>query len=146
MLVGGPLAYTLRRSPRSRGLRVVIHPDRGVVVTVPARGRRGWADPERHVTSFLAEREPWLRRHLARQARDRAELEATIDEMTRTIAENAPLTVRCAKLVVGESLKDVTVRDVAATERAVAACFASADYKEGQAAFMEKRKPRFTGA
>jgi predicted metal-dependent hydrolase len=76
MLAGGPLAYTLRRSPRSRGLRVVIHPDRGVVVTVPARGRRGWADPERHVTSFLAEREPWLRRHLARQARDRAELEA----------------------------------------------------------------------
>ena len=49
MLAGGPLAYTLRRSPRSRGLRVVIHPDRGVVVTVPARGRRGWADPERHV-------------------------------------------------------------------------------------------------
>ena len=75
-LPGGPLAYTLRRSPRSRGLRVVIHPDRGVVVTVPARGRRGWADPERHVGAFLAEREPWLRRHLARQARDRAILEA----------------------------------------------------------------------
>ena len=73
-LAGGPLAYTLRRSPRSRGLRVVIHPDRGVVVTVPATGRRGWADPERHVGAFLAEREPWLRRHLARQARDRAEL------------------------------------------------------------------------
>ena len=75
-LPGGPLAYTLRRSPRSRGLRVVIHPDRGVVVTVPARGRRGWSDPERHVRAFLAEREPWLRRHLARQARDRAELAA----------------------------------------------------------------------
>ena len=28
--------YTLRRSPRARTLRVVIHPDRGVVVTVPA--------------------------------------------------------------------------------------------------------------
>ena len=64
-LPGGPLPYTLRRSPRSRGLRVVIHPDRGVVVTVPAPGRRGWADPERHVRPFLAEREPWLRRHLA---------------------------------------------------------------------------------
>src|SRR3954454_18329613 len=75
-LPGGPLSYTLRRSPRSRGLRVVIHPERGVVVTVPAAGRRGWADPEPHVTSFLAEREPWLRRHLATQARDRAELEA----------------------------------------------------------------------
>jgi predicted metal-dependent hydrolase len=72
-LPGGPLDYTLRRSPRSRGLRVVIHPDRGVVVTVPVAGRRGWADPERHVRPFLAEREAWLRRHLARQARERAE-------------------------------------------------------------------------
>jgi predicted metal-dependent hydrolase len=75
-LPGGPIPYTLRRSPRSRGLRVVIHPDRGVVVTIPAAGRRGWSDPERHVTSFLAEREPWLRRHLERMARDRAVLVA----------------------------------------------------------------------
>ena len=75
-LPGGPLAYTLRRSPRSRGLRVVIHPDRGVVVTVPAAGRRGWSDPERHVHDFLADREPWLRRHIAQQASDRAELAA----------------------------------------------------------------------
>ncbi len=75
-LPGGPLDYTLRRSPRSRGLRVVIHPDRGVVVTVPAPGRRGWADPERHVLPFLAERERWLRRHLDRHARQRAELRA----------------------------------------------------------------------
>jgi predicted metal-dependent hydrolase len=75
-LPGGPLTYTLRRSPRSRGLRVVIHPDRGVVVTVPAAGRRGWTDPERHVRPFLAEREAWLRRHLAKQAREQAELDA----------------------------------------------------------------------
>ena len=73
-------------------------------------------------------------------------LEATVQEMARSIAENAPLTVRCAKLVVNEVLKDAQDRDVAATERAVQACFASSDYKEGQAAFMEKRKPRFTGA
>jgi predicted metal-dependent hydrolase len=75
-LPGGPLAYTLRRSPRSRGLRVVIHPDRGVVVTVPATGRRGWSDPERHAEAFLAERETWLRSHLDRHARERAELAA----------------------------------------------------------------------
>jgi predicted metal-dependent hydrolase len=75
-LPGGPLHYTLRRSPRSRGLRVVIHPERGVLVTVPAAGRRGWSDPERHIGPFLAEREAWLRRHLARQARERAELAA----------------------------------------------------------------------
>jgi predicted metal-dependent hydrolase len=75
-LPGGPLDYTLRRSPRSRGLRVVIYPDRGVVVTVPAAGRRGWADPGRHVEPFLAQREPWLRRHLARHALEQATLAA----------------------------------------------------------------------
>jgi len=75
-LPGGPLDYTLRRSPRARTLRVLVHPERGVVVTIPVTGRRGWSAPERHVESFLGEREPWLRRHLARQARDRADLAA----------------------------------------------------------------------
>ena len=73
------------------------------------------------------------------------QLESAVEEITRAIVANAPLTVRCAKLVVGEALKDVAERDVAATQRAVAACFASDDYREGQAAFMEKRKPHFTG-
>jgi enoyl-CoA hydratase/carnithine racemase len=74
------------------------------------------------------------------------ELESVVNDLARTIAENAPLTVKCAKLVVGEVLKDADKRDIAAAERAVEACFKSADYKEGQAAFMEKRKPRFIGA
>ena len=74
------------------------------------------------------------------------QLETVVGEIAKTIVENAPLTVKCAKLVVGEVLKDPENRDVAATERAVEACFKSQDYKEGQAAFMEKRKPRFIGA
>jgi enoyl-CoA hydratase len=73
-------------------------------------------------------------------------LEAVVQELAQTIAGNAPLTVSCAKLVVSEALKDPEQRDVAACERAVDACFKSSDYKEGQAAFMEKRKPRFIGA
>src|SRR5947207_7445290 len=75
-LPGGPIPFTLRRSPRSRGLRVVIHPERGVVVTVPAAGRRGWSDPLPHVHGFLAGRETWLRKHLDRQALERAQLDA----------------------------------------------------------------------
>jgi predicted metal-dependent hydrolase len=72
-LSGGPLPYTLRHSPRARGLRVVIHPERGVLVTVPAT-RTGRSDGERRAVEFLAQREPWVRRHLARQADVRAEL------------------------------------------------------------------------
>jgi predicted metal-dependent hydrolase len=74
-LAGGPLPYTLRHSPRARGLRVVVHPQRGVIVTVPAT-RTGRLDGERRAVEFLTQREPWLRRHLARDAKVRAELAA----------------------------------------------------------------------
>jgi hypothetical protein len=74
-LSGGPLPYTLRHSPRARGLRVVIHPEHGVVVTVPAT-RSGRTDGERRAVEFLGQREPWVRRHLARHADVRAELAA----------------------------------------------------------------------
>jgi predicted metal-dependent hydrolase len=75
-LPGGPLAYTLRRSPRSRGLRVTIDPARGVVVTIPPPGRRGWARADARVTEFLSERESWVRHHVRRQERLREELAA----------------------------------------------------------------------
>ena len=74
-LPGGALDYTLRRSPRATRLRVTIHPERGVVVTIPSADRRGWARPDPVITGFLADREPWVRRHLARQAATRTRLE-----------------------------------------------------------------------
>jgi predicted metal-dependent hydrolase len=75
-LPGGPIPYTLRRSTRARTLRVVIDPKRGVVVTIPAGGRRDRPDAAVRIEAFLAERERWLRRHLGRQAAARAELSA----------------------------------------------------------------------
>ncbi len=69
-LIGGPLTYTLRRSARARRLRVTIDPARGVVVTVPVRGAIRAAE------TFLREREPWLRRHLAAQALQRERVAA----------------------------------------------------------------------
>jgi hypothetical protein len=66
-LPGGDLAYTLRRSGRARRLRVTIDPRRGVIATVPGV-RTGEAAARALVEPFLAEREPWIRRHLARQA------------------------------------------------------------------------------
>jgi predicted metal-dependent hydrolase len=53
----------------------VVHPQRGVIVTVPAT-RTGRLDGERRAVEFLTQREPWLRRHLARDAKVRAELAA----------------------------------------------------------------------
>ena len=46
------------------------------MVTVPARAARSKGEAERLALSFVAEREAWLRRHLERQARQRADLEA----------------------------------------------------------------------
>ena len=70
---------------------------------------------------------------------------ATVDKLARTIANNAPLSVRGMKLVVNTVLRDPDERDMAAVHQAVAACFDSADYTEGRTAFMEKRKPVFQG-
>ncbi|MCI0345286.1 MAG: M48 family metallopeptidase [Chloroflexi bacterium] len=72
-LPGGRLDYTLRRNPRSRTLRVTIDPRRGLVVSIPPASRRGWARPEATVERFLRDRERWIRRHLARLERQRAE-------------------------------------------------------------------------
>ncbi|MFZ5854334.1 MAG: M48 family metallopeptidase [Chloroflexota bacterium] len=67
-LPGGPLAYTVRHSPRARRLRLVIDPRRGVVVTVPIVRRGSGRAIEAAVEGFLRQREAWLRGHLARQA------------------------------------------------------------------------------
>lgn len=75
-LPGGPLDYVLRRSTRSRGLRITVHPERGVVVSVPPATRRGWSEPGPRIEAFLSEREAWIRGHLADQARRRRALAA----------------------------------------------------------------------
>ncbi len=72
-------------------------------------------------------------------------LEAFVKQYTDTIAENAPLSIVAAKHVINEYVKDATVRNQALADKAVADCFASADYVEGRRAFMEKRKPVWTG-
>ncbi|MCA3260607.1 MAG: enoyl-CoA hydratase/isomerase family protein [Telmatospirillum sp.] len=72
-------------------------------------------------------------------------LAATVMEIATAIADNAPLTVAAVKRITVEILKDPDARDMAACDEMVAACFASDDYKEGRAAFLEKRKPRFGG-
>jgi predicted metal-dependent hydrolase len=73
-LNGGPLLCVVRRSPRARRLRVTVHPDRGVIVSLPTADRHGWARPDATIHDFLSEREAWIRRHLARQEATRSRL------------------------------------------------------------------------
>jgi enoyl-CoA hydratase len=74
-----------------------------------------------------------------------AELDTFVNDMAATIAANAPLTVNSVKQIVGESLKDPAERDEELCERLVQECYKSQDYVEGRTAFMEKRKPVFSG-
>jgi enoyl-CoA hydratase len=74
-----------------------------------------------------------------------AELEPYVKNYADTIAGNAPITVDSVKFIVGEALKDESKRNLKACEDWVTRAFASKDYTEGRTAFMEKRKPQFTG-
>jgi enoyl-CoA hydratase len=75
-----------------------------------------------------------------------AELEATVAKLAATMAANAPLSLKTNKRTVKAVLQDPADRDMDAIRAAMSACFDSADYREGRRAFMEKRKPAFTGS
>ncbi len=82
---------------------------------------------------------------LVNQVAPASQLDELVREYAETIAGNAPLTVKAMKRILGEIAKDSEDRDRAACDALVAECFASQDYVEGRRAFVEKRKPVFTG-
>ena len=82
---------------------------------------------------------------LVHTAYEDAELDAVVEQTVAAIAENAPLTIRAAKLAIQYSLSDPRDRDIDRINHAIQLCSESSDYVEGRRAFMEKRRPRFTG-
>lgn len=75
------------------------------------------------------------------------DLEKTTYELAQEIAENAPLSVSGAKHIISKivSSRMLDPKDEAELRQLRASAFESEDLKEGQKAFMEKRKPKFTG-
>lgn len=72
-------------------------------------------------------------------------LDGEIADLTSRIVENAPLSMRASKLTVNQVMLDQADRDMPMVDGLANACFDSHDYREGRQAFMEKRKPVFSG-
>jgi enoyl-CoA hydratase/carnithine racemase len=72
------------------------------------------------------------------------EIDSVAHQFAQAIRDNAPLTIKAAKLAIrAVSKNDKSLRKGA--ERLYRAADASADYAEGRAAFAEKRPAKFTG-
>jgi len=72
-------------------------------------------------------------------------LESSVFEILKNLTENAPLAIANTKTIVEEFVKAEGRPDPARMRAAIERCAKSADYEEGRKAFMEKRKPKFTG-
>ena len=86
-----------------------------------------------------------LQMGLVNRAVPEGELEAYVKNYAETIGGNAPLTVDAVKYIVGQVVTPESERNLQKCADLVSQCFASSDYSEGRKAFMEKRKPAFTG-
>ena len=73
------------------------------------------------------------------------ELDDYVQGYTDMMSANAPLSLRATNLIINELVKDKVDRDLEFCMKLVEDCAQSSDLEEGRRAFMEKRKPAFTG-
>ena len=71
------------------------------------------------------------------------ELPAAIAEIVTAIVSSAPTTIRAGKLAADTSGRPLSRRDEGALARLTREAYDGADLKEGVAAFLERRAPRF---
>lgn len=111
-------------------------------ILVDAIGTRGAL--ELLLTGKIHDAQTAQRLGLIQHVYSREELDVVVDDYATTIAGNAPIAVNSCKQII-RALGSGNPVDEARCKALVDGCFASEDYKEGQKAFAEKRKPVFKG-
>ena len=86
-----------------------------------------------------------LRMGLVNRVVPAGQLAGEVHGLAQAIAQNAPLTVAAAKAAIGQAAQAPGQPATPRVQAMIEACFQSADYREGQRAFAEKRPPAFTG-
>jgi len=76
---------------------------------------------------------------------DAAATEARALQVARELAQQAPVALRLIKRALNDGVDGDLVRGLAVEREAVIEALATRDAREGAAAFLEKRPPRFTG-
>ena len=74
-----------------------------------------------------------------------SEIDAVVDQYTKMIGENAPLTVAASKFNIRQVCAHPEEQDMERAVQMVKNCFASEDFHEGRTAFMDKRPAQFKG-
>jgi enoyl-CoA hydratase/carnithine racemase len=94
----------------------------------------------------MVDAEEALRIGLADRVVPAADVYATAVELLRPYTSGPALALRAAKLAVDHGLGMDLASGLAFESQLFASLFATDDVREGTAAFIDKRKPRFTGA
>lgn len=97
-------------------------------------------------TGDMLAAEEALRLGLVNAVHPHAELLPKVLDVARKIAQKGPLAIAACKRVLREGADTTLTRACAMETEAFAGLFATADQREGMAAFLAKRPAKFTGA